>query len=83
MPKVNVYPPGPADDLTRRVEVGWRSSGDVQIAVTVLQNPSNLTMDGPNEPTWDGQWVDLDRRGINDLIRALREARDKAYGRDE
>ncbi len=33
--------------------------------------------------TWDGQFTDLDRHSINQLIRALREARDKAYGRDE
>ncbi len=33
--------------------------------------------------TWDGQFTDLDRHGINQLIRAVRGARDKAYGRDE
>ncbi len=40
------------------------------------------TVDGDGW-TWEGQFTDLDRHGINQLIRALREARDKAYGRDE
>jgi len=31
----------------------------------------------------DGMFVDLDRRGINRLIRNLRRARDQAFGRDE
>jgi hypothetical protein len=31
----------------------------------------------------DGMHVDLDRKGINDLIRKLRRARDQAFGRDE
>lgn len=31
----------------------------------------------------DGFYVQLDRRGINDLIRHLRRARDQAFGRDE
>lgn len=31
----------------------------------------------------DGFYVQLDRRGINQLIRHLRRARDQAFGRDE
>lgn len=75
MPKTNVYPPNtPGDEAGRRIEVGWRTGSDVQVATTT---PT------PDSSEWDGQWVDLDRRGVNQLIRALREARDKAYGRDE
>lgn len=76
MPKANIYPPNTTSDAEadRRIEVGWRAGSDVQIATTIP------TLDGS---VWDGQWVDLDRQGVNDLIRALREARDKAYGRDE
>jgi hypothetical protein len=33
--------------------------------------------------TYSGVWTDLDRKGINDLIRVLRRARDAAFGRDE
>jgi hypothetical protein len=77
MPKVNVYPPNTTvADAPVRVEVGWRSGSDVQIATTTR------TAEG-DEPAWDGQWIDLDRNGCNQLIRALREARDRAYGRDE
>lgn len=87
MPKINVYPPSPTPDhvADRRVEVGWNSGGWVQIATTTLTNPDNLSTDTPvAEPKWDsGSFVDLDRQGINNLIRALRTARDKAFGRDE
>lgn len=31
----------------------------------------------------EGFYVDLDRKGINDLIRFLRKARDQAFGQDE
>lgn len=36
-----------------------------------------------HETVWDGFYTDLDRRGINDLIRHLRRARDQACGKDE
>jgi hypothetical protein len=60
-----------------RVEVGWsRESGDVQI---VTADPSKPEVGEPCR----GFYVDLDRKGINDLIRNLRRARDQAFGRDE
>lgn len=40
-------------------------------------------MEAPVPRFTDGMYVDLDRRGINDLIRVLRRARDQAFGRDE
>lgn len=79
MPKINVYPPQPNPDHVpdRRIEVGW-AGGTVQVATTQLDDT------GGGEPTWRGNtYVDLDRAGVNNLIRALRTARDKAYGRDE
>jgi hypothetical protein len=85
MPKTNVYPPHTQpDQATVRVEVGWHNGG-VQIATTALTNPSTLPVSNAvAEPEWKSDsFVDLDRHGINTLIRALREARDKAYGRDE
>lgn len=57
-----------------RARVSWgRDEGDIQIA-TVDENDGN---DG------SGFFVDLDRHGINSLIRILRKARDQACGRDE
>ena len=60
-----------------RVRVGWsRERGDAEIRTV---NPAT-------EESFDetGGWnVWLDRRGINDLIRILRRARDQAFGRDE
>ncbi len=40
-------------------------------------------MDAEQIPFTNGMYVNLDRRGINELIRTLRRARDQAYGRDE
>lgn len=34
-------------------------------------------------PVQEGFWVDLDRAGINAVIKNLRRARDQAFGRDE
>lgn len=60
-----------------RVKVGWsRERGDVEIATV---NPE--TEDRFDETA--GYHVWLDRRGVNDLIRHLRRARDQAFGRDE
>jgi hypothetical protein len=38
---------------------------------------------GADDTHWDGWFADLDRQQVNHLIRTLREARDKAFGRDE
>lgn len=58
-----------------RAAVCWGTNEYVQIA-TVDPGVALGTVES-------GLYVDLDRRGINDLIRLLRKARDKAYGRDE
>lgn len=61
-----------------RVKVGWnKETGDVQIA-TVNENE-----DVDRFSAEAGLHVNLDRRGINALIRHLRHARDQAFGRDE
>lgn len=91
MPKFNLYPtprPDQADGSDARVEVGWGPNG-VQFATTKLQPGAERGYeyftgpDGQKWRSWDGQFVDLDRDQINNLIRHLREARDKAFGRDE
>lgn len=56
------------------VHVGWdKKTGDVQIA-TILQ--------GTNEPDPGVQIDGLDRAMLNELILALRKARDAVYGAD-
>jgi hypothetical protein len=87
MPKEVIVAHGPQfyDDGDREVEtmqplvqVSWnREAGYVQIA-TGTRAP--VTFDS-NPDTW--WFVDLDRQMINQLIRALRRARDQAFGRDE
>ncbi len=68
---ITVSPPPPAF----RVQVGWGDNDYVQVA-TVNPDAAIGSMES-------GLYVDLDRTGINDLIRLLRKARDRAYGRDE
>lgn len=61
---------------TFRVSVGWnKETGSVQVAT--------VDPDGDPFAVSSGLYVDLDRQGINDLIRHLRRARDQAFGRDE
>ena len=77
MAQINVYG---LPDATSRTCVRYQRDRDVQIGIQPeVPNPDA-------ESRWDemsGLWGELDRKGCNDLIRALREARDKAYGRDE
>jgi hypothetical protein len=90
MPKFNLYEKstGLPGDTPARVEVGWTASGGghVQIA-TCSDNLENLRALGkaaaPEQEDWRGIFMVLDRDGINELIRNLRIARDKAFGRDE
>ena len=63
------------------VEVCWqRESGSVQIVSRVQE--CEVSSEEPI-PCWYGYYVDLDRSGINALIRKLRKARDQAFGVDE
>jgi hypothetical protein len=98
MPKTNVYPtprPDQPEGADSRIEIGWDPYGWVQIATTNLQPGAKRNQDymdpKPGDEdlplhlrrAWQGWFVDLDRYRINELIRALRAARDKAFGRDE
>lgn len=85
--------PGPARSI---VEVGWHPGSHVQVATRCVRADDGMVYEAqPGEPGADedlagqsiprthGFYVDLDRQGINLLIRNLRLARDKAFGRDE
>jgi len=67
MPKENINDCSTKDC---RAVVSW-SDGAVQLATTK----------GPAEP-FEGHRVSLDRAGCNRAIRALRTARDRAFGAD-
>lgn len=84
MAQINVYSPFVEYDLTLngRVVVQYQPGLDVQVGVQRAK-PDERTDGHPTYDADDGTWSDLDRAGVNNLIRALREARDKAYGRDE
>jgi hypothetical protein len=85
--------PGPARSV---IEVGWATGGHVQIATRCIRAVDGSVYEAqPGEPGADedlagqaiprafGNYVQMDRRGINQLIRNLRRARDQAFGRDE
>ncbi len=97
MPKINMYGiPNPDQNLAdRRIELGWRPfsmGGEMQLGVTKLAEGAEefrhreyfgATETTPAKPVWVGQFIDLDRNQINQLIRHLKDLRDSAYGRDE
>lgn len=67
------------------VEVLWgRETGHCQIVSKAVDRfTGDRLSDDEGIHYTDGMYVDLDRRGINNLIRALRRARDQAFGKDE
>ena len=67
------------DAATVQAIVTWsRESSNVQVATT---NWSMRTSGHPLDPK-PGWYVTLDRASINKMIRALRKARDQAFGSD-
>lgn len=62
-----------ADDADRRLRE-WQEAG--------RETPA-LTAAGTSFRLFDGWHADLDRAGVNRLIRLLRNARDAAFGKDE
>jgi hypothetical protein len=90
MPKEKIYgdkPFGEEHPEQSVVEVRWdQESGYFQIATKEAMAEVFMAGDELPEntiPAQYGWYVTLDRRGINDLIKTLRRARDQAYGRDE
>lgn len=87
MPKFNLYEKetGLPGQTPARLEIGW-SEGRVQIAtstddIEVLRALGQAA--APEQTDWRGIFLQLDRDGVNAIIRNLRTARDKAFGRDE
>lgn len=65
------------------VEVRWAREGTVQVVTKATDPHEGRLVDDDGVHYTDGFHVDLDRAGINALIRYLRRARDQAFGRDE
>lgn len=62
------------------LRIGWsKEAGHVEIATVA---PEGLELD-TSLPEANGWFVQLSREGINRAIRALRKARDDAFGKDE
>ncbi len=59
------------------VQVSWSKEAEYVQVASFSRDPVTY------ETMWDGYYADLDRRGINQLIRHLRRARDQAFGGDE
>src|SRR5262245_54766375 len=70
-----------------QIGVGWVAPQAVAADdLTYAGQNKDLVSTGETDEdgtVWHTQWLDLDRALINDLIRALRKARDEAFGRDE
>lgn len=94
MPKEMVYGEQTVSSIEMRdavvplvpiIEVRWHRDGGYVQLVTKATDPSEgrVAGDSPETHVTDGYYVDINRQGINDLIRKLRRARDQAFGRDE
>ena len=84
MATINIYSPFNNQSPEGNSRVCVQYEHGTQVTVGVQRATPDQRVDGL--PTYDadaGQWSDLDRAGCNNLIRGLREARDKAFGRDE
>lgn len=79
MPKETINPRhhGTDDSPAPFVRVGWDRVGCVQVAT--LAGGDYDEVGGNARP---GFYAELDRYGINRLIRTLRKARDQAFGAD-
>lgn len=68
-----------------RARVEW--GRDKKVQVGAIYHPDADHAKGSPECAcdyhdWEGVYVELDRTGCNRMIRALRKARDQAYGQD-
>lgn len=85
MPKEIVYDQAAMYDAA----VQWEQNRYVQVGVVTHDGAtlaSRLTgehIDAEEAAQFIGVWGTLDREGCNRMIRALRRARDQAFGRDE
>lgn len=66
------------DQVEGVVQVGWQDWPVSHVQVATFSRVAVT-----HETVWDGFYVTLDRQGINELIRHLRKARDKAFLKDE
>lgn len=84
MPKINIQD----HHIGYRVEVGWTARHDdipgvVQVGTTNEDSPFSFPeSDEQSALPFNGWFATLEREEINRLIRALRKARDAAYGAD-
>lgn len=65
------------------VEVRWNGWPDCYVSVVTRLNTCEVAPAGEDILASYGYHVELDRDGINQVIRKLRRARDQSFGRDE
>lgn len=70
-PRDQDYYPGPVRNLPVPPAVTTTGPGSVDVTA------------GRYVASWQGEFVELNRAQVNELIRSLRVARDNAYGRNE
>lgn len=82
MPKETMHDEATLYDVT----VGWETNKYVQVGLQTHDGRpivDHLTETPGETAEFRSLWGTLDRAGCNRLIRAVRRARDQAYGRDE
>lgn len=87
MPKERVFgterlPTDSGDDIPL-VEVRWNRQPDSYLSIVTRLRNCEVSPPGEDILAAYGLHVELERDGVNLLIRHLRRARDQAFGRDE
>lgn len=89
MPREQINYPGNPDNESPLVHIVWNAQvGTVQLAFEMSEEAVRKWLDDPSRLTDSKGTVwfyteQLERSTLNKLIRSTRNARDKAYGRDE
>lgn len=60
------------------IKVGW-TKDCAHVEIAIVKNRDRATGEAPDSDAWHSQ---MDRAGLNRLIRTLRKARDAAFGAD-
>jgi len=88
MPKEVIHSKYTPDLESTYVQVGW-TRGNEHVEIATVAPTGRLAIFDPDtgthiltESVTPGWFMQLDRNGINQMIRVLRRARDQAFGED-
>lgn len=79
----STYIPSDVEAVIERAQPAAEREAEMRAVLEGTPGPPRPEPDLRGLTCFEGMYVQLNRRSINDLIRHLRRARDQAFGRDE